>query len=88
MIGTKLRCITLILSLSFLLAACGGDESSDNFQTNHRPPFELAKITEGYGAVDEAWESIDTKGFNTRLAGPLMQNLKNMKLLPTAWQTS
>jgi hypothetical protein len=67
MIGTKLRCLTLILFLAFLLAACGGDESSDNFQTNRHSPFELAKITEGYGAVDEAWESIDAMGFNTRL---------------------
>jgi hypothetical protein len=57
----------VIFCLSFLLIACGGDESCDDFQTNRRPPFELAKITKGYGALDDAWHSIDTKGFNTRL---------------------
>lgn len=57
----------VIFFLSFILAACGGDESSDDFQTNQRPAFELTKITVGYDAVEDAWESIDPKGFNTRL---------------------
>jgi hypothetical protein len=52
-----------------MLAACGGggDDSMDNIQTNRPHAFELANITQGYGAVNEGWESIDTEGFNTRL---------------------
>jgi hypothetical protein len=67
MFGTKHRLLTLIFFLCFLLIACSGDQSSDDFQTNRRPSFELAKITEGYGAIDDAWASIDVKGFNTKL---------------------
>jgi hypothetical protein len=53
--------------LALILAACAGDDSNDDFQTNRQPDFEIAKITEGYGAVDDAVESIDTADFNTRL---------------------
>jgi hypothetical protein len=67
MMIAKHQMLTVIFCLSFLLIACGGDESADDFQTNRRPPFELAKITKGYGALDDAWQSIDAKGFNTRL---------------------
>jgi hypothetical protein len=67
MIRTKYRGLATAFFLSFVLIACSGDESSDDFQTNRPPPFELAKISKGYGAVDEAWESVDAKGFNTRL---------------------
>jgi hypothetical protein len=67
MIRTKLQWLSLFVFLCFILTACGGDESSDDFQTNRDPAFELANITEGYGAVDDAWNSVDTTGFNTRL---------------------
>lgn len=64
----KHQCRTVITFFSLiLLAACGGDESPEDFQTNTPPAFELTKITVGYGAIDDAWESIDTEGFNTRL---------------------
>jgi hypothetical protein len=69
MMRTKHRYLAVAFFLSFILIACSGDESSDDFQTNRPPSFELAKITKGYGAVDEAWESVDTRGFNTRLDG-------------------
>lgn len=67
MMKMRHQCLTVITFLSLMLAACGGDESSEDFQTNTPPAFELTQITVGYGAVDDAWESIDTKGFNTRL---------------------
>jgi hypothetical protein len=53
--------------LTMMLLACGGGGGSSDFQQNEAPGFQLAEITEGYGAIDDAWNSIDTKEFNRRL---------------------
>ncbi|MBI5897035.1 MAG: hypothetical protein HZB24_13870, partial [Desulfobacterales bacterium] len=50
-----------------LILACGGGGGSDEFQQNEAPGFQLAEITEGYGSMADAWNSIDTNEFNERL---------------------
>ncbi|MBI5550259.1 MAG: hypothetical protein HY911_02040 [Desulfobacterales bacterium] len=57
----------LIPFLLTMILACGGGGGSNDFQQNEAPGFQLAEITEGYGAMDDAWNSIDTNEFNERL---------------------
>lgn len=56
-----------ILFILILIVACGGKEMPSEFQQNEPSPYDLTKITVGYGAVEDAYNSIDGKEFNTRL---------------------
>ncbi len=59
-----------LLSLFCILVAfyaCGGTETPNEFQQNEPANYDLTKVTEGYGAVDSAYESIDSGGVNDRL---------------------
>jgi hypothetical protein len=71
----------LFFYLSAMLAACGGSQdSSSSLQTNRPTPYELANLTQGYGAVEEAWNSIDTEGFNTRLDATIDADPENYEI--------
>lgn len=63
---TRFRFLFL-LSCLMLFSACGGSETSNEFQQNNPPKYDLTKVTDGYGAVDDAYESIDAASFNSRL---------------------
>lgn len=60
------RCL-VFLPLLVLILACGGNDIPAEFQQNEPVGFQLTKVTEGYGAVDDAYNSVDAHEFNVLL---------------------
>lgn len=58
----------ILFGLLLPLLACSGNEAPEDFQQNQPSGYVLTDITEGYGSVDDAYNSIDTRDFNDRLA--------------------
>lgn len=59
---------SIILSFLLILPACGDKDMPDEFQQNQPADFKLTEITKGYGAVEDAYDSIDAEGLNDRLS--------------------
>lgn len=59
----------VFLALTALISACSNSKpaSSEEFQQNEAVGFQLTAITDDYGAVNSAWDSIDSSGVNDRL---------------------
>lgn len=70
----------LLFSTIIVLLACGSNELPEEFQQNSPPKFDLSKITEGYGAVEQAWDSIDGHVVNERLDGIIDDQKKEFEI--------
>jgi hypothetical protein len=65
---TKITRGFILFALMMLVQACGSSEAPQEFQQNEPAGFQLTKVTEGYGAVDDAYNSVDAHAFNDHLA--------------------
>ncbi len=77
----------LLLFFSFFLffGACGSDSAPKDFQENQPAQFELTEVTEGYGAVDDAWNSIDGDGLNDRMNTVINANKDDFEIFATGF---
>ncbi len=77
--------LLLIFSFLLFLGACGSDSTPADFQENQPAQFELTEVTKGYGAVDNAWNSIDGDGLNDRMNKVINANKDDFEIFATGF---
>ncbi len=71
--------LTTFLPL-FLLISCSDDSPPKDFQINHSVEFELMEVFTGFGALEDAWDNIDPKGFNERMERAINSNIDEFEI--------